>query len=306
MSSHWKGHGERGTTGALRLILWIALHLGRFAARSLLYPITLYFLISAGPARRASREYLSLILGRPAGLRDVAKHIHTFSSTILDRVFLMARRFDEVDVATHNHRLIAEYTAAGKGCILLGSHLGSFEILRATAIVKRELPLKILMVPSHNEKMMKVLSELNPRLNDTIIPLGQPDTLIRAKEVVAQGGIIGLLGDRVADTNKIVQCRFLDRDTQFPQGPMLMASLLKAPVFLFFGLYLGGNRYVIHIEHFTDQVTTERGRRNESLQIWTQRYADRLEHYARLAPYNWFNFYDFWGTDEKKSEPCTD
>ena len=25
-----------------------------------------------------------------------------------------------------------------------------------------------------------------------------------------------------------------------------------------------------------------------------QRYADRLAHYARSAPYNWFNFYDFW------------
>jgi predicted LPLAT superfamily acyltransferase len=29
-----------------------------------------------------------------------------------------------------------------------------------------------------------------------------------------------------------------------------------------------------------------------------QRYADRLEHYCRLAPYNWFNFHDFWQSDE--------
>jgi len=25
-----------------------------------------------------------------------------------------------------------------------------------------------------------------------------------------------------------------------------------------------------------------------------QHYADRLTHYCRLAPYNWFNFFDFW------------
>jgi predicted LPLAT superfamily acyltransferase len=25
-----------------------------------------------------------------------------------------------------------------------------------------------------------------------------------------------------------------------------------------------------------------------------KRYAQRLEHYCRMAPYNWFNFYDFW------------
>ena len=78
---------------------------------------------------------------------------------------------------------------------------------------------------------------------------------------------------------------------------MLLASLLKAPVFLFFGLYLGGNRYEIHIEHFADHITLDRGSRESGIQAWTQRYADRLEHYARLAPYNWFNFYDYWGVD---------
>jgi Predicted acyltransferase len=25
-----------------------------------------------------------------------------------------------------------------------------------------------------------------------------------------------------------------------------------------------------------------------------RRYAARLEHYCREAPFNWFNFYDFW------------
>ena len=25
-----------------------------------------------------------------------------------------------------------------------------------------------------------------------------------------------------------------------------------------------------------------------------RRYVARLEHYCREAPFNWFNFYDFW------------
>jgi predicted LPLAT superfamily acyltransferase len=284
--------------GALHLILWIALNLGRFAARLILYPITLYFLITGSTQRRASSDYLNITLDRPATLLDNAKHIHTFSATILDRVFLMADRYDYFDLEIHNHKPIAQLLQAHQGCILLGSHLGSFEILRATAITKRELPLKILMYPQHNEMMMQVFSELNPSLSDSIIELGRPDTLIKAQDVVDQGGILGLLGDRVTDENKTVQCQFLGRDTTFPQGPMLLASLMKCPVYLFFGLYLGGNRYQIRIEHFADQVQLERGRREEMLQYWTQRYADRLEYYARHAPYNWFNFYDFWGHDE--------
>ena len=31
----------------------------------------------------------------------------------------------------------------------------------------------------------------------------------------------------------------------------------------------------------------------------------RLEHHARAAPYNWFNFYDFWGNEDEASTPCT-
>jgi predicted LPLAT superfamily acyltransferase len=279
----------------LRLIRWIAMHLGRRPARSLLYPITLYFLLTAGTQRRASREFLTLALGRPANLRDLTRHFHSFASTILDRVFLLTDRFDCFDLQIFNHSLIAEQVAQQRGCVLIGSHLGSFEALRTTALMKRSLPIKILMYPEHNQMLMRILTELNPAIQENIIPLGLPDTLIRARECVEQGSIIGLLGDRIADSSKTVSCQFMGRPTLFSQGPMLLASLLKAPVFLFFGLYLGGNRYEIHIEHFADQITLERGMREREIQVWTQRYAERLEHYARMAPYNWFNFYDYWG-----------
>ena len=34
--------------------------------------------------------------------------------------------------------------------------------------------------------------------------------------------------------------------------------------------------------------------RNNRLAEFAQRYAQRLEVYVRGAPYNWFNFYDYW------------
>jgi predicted LPLAT superfamily acyltransferase len=282
----------------LRLIRWIALHMGRGTARILLYPITLYFLLTGSNQRRASRDFLTLALNRPASLLDTARHFHSFAATILDRVFLMTDRYDCFDLQIHNHSLIAEQLERQQGCILIGSHLGSFEVLRITGVLKCDLPIKILMYPQHNEMMVSILSELNPRLSENIITLGQPDTLIRAKESVDSGSIVGLLGDRVTDNNKTVKCRFLGQQTLFSQGPILLASLLKAPVFLFFGLYLGGNRYAIHFEQFAEEILLERGSREAGIEYWTQRYAERLEHYAKLAPYNWFNFYDYWRQDE--------
>jgi predicted LPLAT superfamily acyltransferase len=75
---------------------------------------------------------------------------------------------------------------------------------------------------------------------------------------------------------------------------MWLASILKVPVILFFGHYRGDNRYEVHFELFAEAVTINRRYRDQEVQQWTQRYADRLEHYCRLAADNWFNFYDFW------------
>jgi predicted LPLAT superfamily acyltransferase len=73
-----------------------------------------------------------------------------------------------------------------------------------------------------------------------------------------------------------------------------LAAVTQVPVVLFFGLYRGGNRYDVYFEHFADRLKAPRPRRREALAAWVQRYAARLEHHARTAPYNWFNFYDFW------------
>jgi predicted LPLAT superfamily acyltransferase len=63
---------------------------------------------------------------------------------------------------------------------------------------------------------------------------------------------------------------------------------------LFCGLYLGGTRYEINFELFADGIVLNPETRQQDLQGWIDRYAARLDHFCRLSPYNWFNFYDFW------------
>jgi predicted LPLAT superfamily acyltransferase len=70
--------------------------------------------------------------------------------------------------------------------------------------------------------------------------------------------------------------------------------MLRCPVFLVFGLYRGQNRYEVHCERFSDAIALPRKARAEALRDHVARYAARLEHFVRLAPDNWFNFYDFW------------
>lgn len=290
----WFLHRERGNAFALWLIRSIALYLGRRPARLLLYPITLYFLIRAHPERRASLDYLRRILGGRKSYWNVARHIHTFAATIVDRVYLLADMHHRFDLRFHDIDLVLERVDKGQGALLLGSHLGSFEVMRAMGVMRDHLPLKVLMYPDHNRVMTRMLNALNPSISDTVIDLGHPDSLIKVHQYVSQGYLVGMLADRAGESGRVTRCRFLDEEANFPAGPMLLAATLQVPVILFFALYRGGNRYDIFFELLAERVTIGRSSRDADVQRWTQKYADRLEHYARQAPFNWFNFYDFW------------
>jgi predicted LPLAT superfamily acyltransferase len=294
VSSQWTTQRERGSRAALGIILWIALRLGRPSARLVLYPITLYFLIRARSARVASRLYLSRVLGRRARALDIMRHIHCFAGTILDRVFLLAGRYSMLEVRIHNEHLVAERIARRQGFLLLGSHLGSFEVLRALAISREHIPLKILMYPQHNQVITKLLHDLNPEVAESVIPLGTPGTLLAVKEALDDGVAVGLLADRFGAGEGHAVCRFFSDPAPFPTGPVALAAATGVPVVLFFGLYRGGRRYDIHFELLAERIELDRRRRSDELGSWVQRYAEHLEAYVRRAPYNWFNFFDFW------------
>jgi predicted LPLAT superfamily acyltransferase len=150
------------------------------------------------------------------------------------------------------------------------------------------------MDTAHNENITRFLDALNQEIANTVIVPDRPDTLLRVKEGLDAGFLIGILGDRVTSDGKTTQCHFLGAPATFPAGPILLAAMMHCPVILFFGLYRGGKRYEIHFEHFAQEVILNRDRRAEHIQDWMQRYVERLEYYARLAPDNWFNFYSFW------------
>ncbi|MDN5870832.1 MAG: lipid A biosynthesis acyltransferase [Nitrococcus sp.] len=296
----WADLAERGSPVLVRLIHWIATRIGRPVARTLLYPITLYFLLRAGPQRRASRDYLRRVLAREPGWRDVFRHIHCFAATILDRALLLTGEYNRFDVRIYQGEILLGQVASGRGCILLGSHLGSFEVLRVLG-VSQHCPLKVLMDPKHNSAITRFMNALNPEIADTVIVPGGPETLLKVKESLDAGFLVGTLGDRLGTDGKSTQCTFLGAPARFPASPVLLAALMECPIILFFGLYRGANRYDVHFELLTDGLTLERSQRARDIQAWTQRYVERLEAYTRRAPYNWFNFYPFWDHYNDKS-----
>lgn len=296
MTAAWQERSEVGNDFWLRFIVRISTATGRSFARLLMWPATLYFFLRRGPERRSSRQFLERVLGHRVSSWQVFRHIHTFSCTILDRLYLFSERFKRFDIRAHGLRELDETLSLGKGVLLFGSHLGSFDALRVLSLERPDVAVRIVLDVAQNHKLSAFLNTLNPALAASIINAreGGPAAAIAIKQALDGNAIVAILVDRGQPNQAMGHADFLGNPAPFPHSPWLLAAAVKSPVMLAFGLYRGGNRYDLHFEKFADTLSIERSRRTEALSEILQRFADRLAHYARLAPYNWFNFYDFW------------
>ncbi|HEX3098693.1 MAG TPA: acyl-CoA synthetase [Usitatibacter sp.] len=289
-AAEWTRRAERGSPFLIRFIVWFSRRAGRAPARVLLRIVTAYFFATAWAARRATRESLAHCLGRPPTIAEQFRLFFRFATTVHDRVFLLAGRFDLFEVNVHGAEVFDD-----RGAILMGAHLGSFEAIRACARGERRIAMA--MYEDNARKVQSALAAVAPGVERDIVPLGRLDSMLRLTERLESGSLVGVLADRTLGDEPAIDLPFLGGIVAFPTGPMRMAAALRQRVFFMTGLHLGGNRYDIHFEPLVDFSGLEgigRAERDARVKAAVTRYAERLEHYCRLAPDNFFNFHRFW------------
>lgn len=289
----------------LRIMTWISLRLGRRAGRVVLHLITAYFLLFVPAGRRASGSYLRRALGRPPHWRELYRHFFTFAATIHDRVYLINRRFEMFDIEVHGEETLLRLLAGGKGLFLMGSHLGSFEVVRAIGRNQPDLRVAMVMHRDNARKLNAMLAAINPEAVEDIIGLGEVDSMLQLRQRLDEGAAVGMLADRTLGDDKLYPVQILGADANLPSGPFRIAALLRRPVIFMTGLYLGGNRYAIHFDPLADFSTVARNQRDAALDAALNRYAALLDQYCRKSPYNWFNFFDFWQPAPAPTPPET-
>ena len=293
----WAHTPERSNRFMLRVMTWISLRLGRSAGRVVLHLIAGYFLLFAAASRRASSAYLKRALGRSPRWRDLYRHFFTFAATIHDRIYLLNRRFELFDIHVHGEDALRRLLSGGNGVFLMGAHLGSFEVIRALGRKNPDLRVAMVMHEGNAQKINTMLAAINPAAVQDIIALGRIDSMLKVAEYLDQGDAVGILADRTPNDETVCPMQILGANANLPSGPFRMAALLRRPVVFMTGLYLGGNRYAIHFDalaDFSGVARTERAERDTAIEVAITRYAALLDQYCRMAPYNWFNFFDFW------------
>jgi predicted LPLAT superfamily acyltransferase len=293
-AAEWVRHRERGSLRLLKIMAFLSLRMGRRFSRLILHGIAAYFFLFGPSARRHSRHYLRLALGRAPTARDRYLQILTFATTIHDRVYLINGRFDKFKITLEGEDMLLDLVKSGRGALMMGAHMGSFEVLHSLS--RRQIGPRVAMAmyEENARKISGILAALNPGWVPDIISLGHIDAMLVIAERLAQGAYIGVLADRTFGEAQAQEVRFLGERAYLPTGPMRAAVLLRCPVYFMVGLYRGNHHYHVVFRQLADFSVPTVGSRNLAVRAAIERYAAVLEQYCRSDPYNWFNFFDFW------------
>lgn len=303
-SRRWSELGEVGFLSGMRFLLWVYRIGGFVLFRVILQPVLLYYFLTNGSARSASIQYLQKVRAHfgagnaPApNLWSAYRHFNAFANSSLDRLAVWANSRILDKISFPNRPLLLQQLASGRGAVLLGAHIGNMEICRGLSTRNAKLKLNIL-VHTHNADMFnRLLQEVVGENAITLIEVSElsPATAIHLQDCVERGEFVAILADRVPvqGNQRITEASFLGESAPFPDGPFILASLLKCPVYTLF-CTRNGKGYDIHCEEFAEEIVLPRGGRKEALAHYIDRYARALEDRVRDNPLQWFNFYPFW------------
>ena len=280
----------------IRFVFWFATLFGRWPARQFVRLLAIFYAAFDRNAKRASRAWLERVHARPASWFDVYHHISIFAQVALDRIFLLKGKTNVFNVSRTGNEHLIKLAHEGRGAILLGAHLGSFEAMRVSAD-EESFPVSIVGHFENARMINALLSEIDPAMAENVIHVGDDPVgfALAIRDRLAQGHMIAVLGDRIGLNEKTVSVDFFGKSALFPASPFILAAALRAPVYLVFGLYYEPDRYELFCEPFAERIELPRGERGDALQRMVQKYANAVERFCRKAPDNWFNFYDFWG-----------
>ena len=304
---HWSHQKEKGKGWMRAITLFSIRVLPGIFIRILAIPVGFFFWLISGPERKAIKTYLKKIC--PDKKPYTLPLFLAFSITIIEKVESWAGKirlgkihFQQDDITT-----IWKELEQGKGALLICSHLGNMEMLRAIADygdigVSRKVPVVSIVDFAVTAGFNKMIEDANNSSMHNIISAYDigPDTMLMLQEHVAKGGIVVIAGDRSsADTpDRNYAIDFLGSKAQFPQGPFIMASLLDCPSYFVFAARRKplsvSAEYNMHIHKTSVEFSGTRAEKKLKIRQMAEEFVACLEKYCNKYPLQWYNFYEYW------------
>ena len=303
--THWADIVERGATWGPALLALVYRLLGRTVCLVAMAPAVLYFYATGARQRRASLDYLGRVW-RLDARSDRPNHWHAlqhffaFGESLVDRFGAWIGHVDRADIEAIDGADFAALRADPRGAVILSAHVGATEIARAIGSRQQRRRVNIVIHTPHAAQYNGVIERFAPQSKIALVQAAGFDiaAAVELSAAIERGEWVVMMGDRMPPNKegRVVTANFLGVPTAFPQGPFVLAAAMRCPIYTLFCYRLDG-RYRVRVARLSEGEALPRRRRAAALGALVEAYASGLEDLLRMAPCQWFNFYDYWPSD---------
>ena len=278
-------------------IFYLVLRLcGQTGAYGLLFPVILTYILFSRKIHRLTGHYLERRFPQHSrGQRwiDTCRNVLSFGRILVDRAWLGCVRNAFLADEVIGREKIDAIIAAGKGAILLTAHVGNWQ----TALAN----LHFLKVPVHalmqydQQAAARHYFDLGERQRTfSIINADGPfGGMIEATAALQRGEFVTIMGDRLT-RGPSSTVDFIGEKARFPNASYTLAAHVGVPVIIFLAAKTGRKCFQMKVWDILYPQFESRESHQKILGGCSQKFAEALEKYLKVFPYQWYNFFNFW------------
>lgn len=296
MAAEWQGK-SRGTVLGYKIFVFCMKNFGIGSAYFILYFVAFYFCFFASESTKASYYYFHKRRknSKLKSFLNVYKSYYVFGQTIIDKVAISSGLRDKFTYHFDGVEHINNALKQKKGGVLISAHVGNFEIAEHFfGELEENASISILTTDAEHSNIKEYLESVTDKPKVKLI-LIQEDLshIFEINAALARNELVVITGDRYIKGSKYLTQDLLNQIAKFPAGPFMLASRLKVPV-LFVYVMKETNK---HYHLFTRKAEAKHRDAQGLLKEYTESVSWMLNKY----PLQWFNYFDFWETFDKKN-----
>lgn len=308
---HWSQKKEAvSTSRGLHILMVLSRYVPYFVVKLVVIPVALFYFIFYKDGRIHSREFLTRVraVSKQKNL-SVLTHFTSFALNLVERMQSWSGRFPfkNIEFQDDDIQQLISHLEARQGALLICSHLGNAELLRAMAEldktgVSRKVPVISIVDFSVSPHFFQMIKDINSESMLHIVSAKDIglDTVIILQQHIESGGLVVIAGDRTSGTtiNSYLTLPFLNEPAAFAMGPFVLAQIMGVPCYSVFGLRRPDlslfPKYKMYVQRLEIPQKTSRSERMKGVEQIAQQFVLKLESLCLQYPYQWYNFYNFW------------
>lgn len=286
----WDGK-SKGTLLGYKIFIFLIKKFGVRSAYGLLYFVAAYYFLFYPQSFRNIFFYLNKRQGNSPwkSFWNVYRTYYVFGQTIIDKVAISAGFRDQFTYEFDGIEVLKDSLARKQGGILISAHVGNFEIAeRFFADIDIDFQINVVTVDQEHTAIKEYIERVAGKSSVKFIKITEDMShVFQINEALSNNELICFTGDRYFVGSKKLRAELLGEFADFPAGPFLIASRLRAPLIFVYVMKEKG----LHYHLYARQAPDVKHRDPDSYLL---AYIQSVEGILRKYPLQWFNFFDFW------------